>query len=100
MFAATLTLGEVADFDIGLRLRIDDVAEEDRGHAVFFADFPKRIDIELPAAHRRQHRFAVSQIDEARPRLRRLDLLLKLARGTGVDGTVGIGTELDDAERP
>src|SRR5439155_23540485 len=43
-------------------------------------------------------RVPVAQLDEARSRLRRLDLLLELPRGVRVDGALGIGSELDDAD--
>src|ERR671934_1849561 len=95
---AALHLGNVGDLHVHARLRIGDVAEEDRGHAILLADFAQRRRVEPPRAHRCEQRLALAELNEARARLCRLDLLLELPRGARADGALGVRVELDDAD--
>src|SRR6267143_2727284 len=95
---AALHLGDVRDLDFHARLGVRDVAEKNRRDAVLLTDFPERRRIELLRAKRREQCLAIAELDEARARLRRLDLLLELPRGPRAGGALGVRVELDDAD--
>src|SRR3954464_5647897 len=75
---ARVQFGEVVHADVGFRIGVGDLAEKHRVDAVFLADALRRVRIDLIAAYRGEHRFAAAEVNEPRPRLRRLDLLLEL----------------------
>src|SRR6185295_12092318 len=77
---AALELLQVGDLHVGARLRVGDVADEQGVDAVFLADLLQRHDIELAAADGGEQVLSLAELDEARPRLRRLHLLLELPR--------------------
>src|SRR5437762_6367023 len=90
--------GDVGDLEVHARVRVRDVAEENGRDAVLLADFPERGRIELLRAERAEERLAPAKLDEARARLRRLDLLLELPRGARAERALGVRIEFDDTD--